>query len=99
MDEEIFYESHVNKYMNIEKERNNMSEVPVSNKDLDEVIYKVTRDVIEEKAVNGLVSDVDEKLIQETTQDVIFVVERYMNYINELMSATSLNQASKIDLN
>ena len=47
--------------MNIEKERNNMSEVPVSNKDLDEVIYKVTRDVIEEKAVNGLVSDVDEK--------------------------------------
>jgi len=75
-----------------------MAEIPVSNNDLNDIIYKVTRDYIEEKAVNGIISDVDEKIIQETTQDVVFIVERYMNYINELMSAAQLNQASKIDL-
>jgi predicted HAD superfamily phosphohydrolase YqeG len=75
-----------------------MAEVPVSNKDLDEVIFKVTKDFIEEKAINGIVSDIDEKLIKETTQDVIFIVERYMSYINELMSNVNLNAASKIDL-
>jgi len=75
-----------------------MAEIPVSNNDLNDIIYKVTRDYIEEKAVNGIISDVDEKIIQETTQDVVFIVERYMNYINELMSTAQLNQASKIDL-
>ena len=75
-----------------------MAEIPVSNNDLNDIIYKVTRDYIEEKAINGIISDVDEKIIQETTQDVVFIVERYMNYINELMSTAQLNQASKIDL-
>jgi predicted HAD superfamily phosphohydrolase YqeG len=75
-----------------------MAEVPVSNKDLDDVIYQVTRDFIEEKSMNGVVEEVDEKLVQETTQDVIFIVERYMSYINELMSKASLNQASKLTL-
>ena len=75
-----------------------MAEIPVSNNDLNDIIYKVTRDYIEEKAVNGIISDVDEKIIQETTQDVVFIVECYMNYINELMSTAQLNQASKIDL-
>lgn len=75
-----------------------MAEVPVSNKDLDEVIYKVTRDYIEEKAINGTIEQVDESIVKETTQDVIFIVERYMNYINELMAASNLNKASKLNL-
>lgn len=77
-----------------------MAEVPVSNKDLDEVIYKVARDFIEDKAINNKIENVDEKLTQEVIQDVIFIVESYMAHINELMSQTKLITAetSKIDL-
>lgn len=75
-----------------------MADVPVSNKDLDDIIYKVTRDYIEEKAINGILASVEEEAIKDTIQDVVFIVERYMNYINELMSNSQLNQASKLDL-
>lgn len=75
-----------------------MADIPVSNKDLDDIIYKVTRDYIEEKAINGILASVEEEAIKDTIQDVVFIVERYMNYINELMSNSQLNQASKLDL-
>mgnify|MGYP003347176768 CR=1 FL=1 len=76
-----------------------MTDIPVSNKDLDEVIYKVTRDYIEEKAINGIIESVEEEIVQETLKDVVFIIDRYMTYINEVISASQLTQASKIDLN
>lgn len=75
-----------------------MAEVPVSNKDLDNIIYKVTRDVIEEKSINGEVEEVTEDLIRKISEDVILIVERYMFYINEVMSQSALNDAKKINL-
>jgi predicted HAD superfamily phosphohydrolase YqeG len=76
-----------------------MSEIPVSTNDLDDIVYKVVRDVIEDKAINGVVEDMDEKLIKEVTQDVIFIIDSYMGYINEAMNKVQLLNANQSKIN
>lgn len=72
-------------------------EIPISPDDLNSVVYNIARDVIEQKAINGeIVEEIDEDLSNAVLDDVIFVVERYMYYINSLMDSARLNQASKI---
>ena len=72
-----------------------MAEIPVSNKDLDNVIYQVARDILEQGAIDGTIDDMSEETIRQVTQNVIFTVERYMHYINELITQS---QQEKIDL-
>ena len=75
-------------------------EIPVSPNDLNEVVYNVARDVIEQMAIDGKIADVDitEELSNEVLDNVIFVVERYMYYINSLMDTQKLANSPKIEL-
>jgi len=76
-------------------------EIPVSPNDLNEVVYNVARDVVEQMAIDGKISDADinEELTNEVLDNVVFVIERYMYYINSLMDTAKLTQAPKIELN
>lgn len=75
-------------------------EIPVSPNDLNEVVYNVARDVVEQMAIDGKIADADitEELSNEVLDNVIFVVERYMYYINSLMDTQKLANAPKIEL-
>jgi hypothetical protein len=75
-------------------------EIPVSPNDLNEVVYNVARDVVEQMAIEGKIADADinDELTNEILDNVIFVVERYMYYINSLMDTQKLAQTPKIEL-
>lgn len=72
-----------------------MAEIPISPGDLDSVVYHVAQDLIEERAVNGSLDGITEETTREVVADVIFIIERYMYYINDLMDSQA---RSKIDL-
>ena len=71
-------------------------DIPISPSDLDSVVFNITRDVIEQRAINGEIGEVTEEISNKVLDEVIFVVERYMYYINSLMDTAKLQQASKI---
>jgi len=73
-------------------------EIPVSPNDLNEVVYNVARDVVEQRAIDGKIENVTEEISNEVLDEVIFIVERYMYYINSLMDTAKLASAPKIDL-
>ena len=67
-------------------------EIPISPSDLDSIVYNIARDVTEQRAIDGKIYGVTEELIKEILDDVIFIVERYMYYINSLMDDIRLSQ-------
>lgn len=69
---------------------NNMAEVPINPQDLDEVIYQVATDFIEDKAINGVIEEIDPKLIKEVVNDIVFVINSYMLHFNEKINAVQL---------
>jgi hypothetical protein len=71
-------------------------EIPVSPSDLDSIIYNIARDLIEERAINGSIDGVTEETTREVVNDVVFIVERYMYYINSLMDTARLNKAKEL---
>jgi hypothetical protein len=73
-------------------------EIPVGPNDLNEIVYNVARDVVEQKAIDGKIAEITEEVSNETLDDVIFIVERYMYYINSLMDTQRLAQTPKIEL-
>jgi hypothetical protein len=78
-------------------------ELPISPSDLDSVIYNIAKDVIEQRAIDGKIDGITEETSNEVLDEVIFVVERYMYYINSLMDTARLSQLSPqqltLDLN
>jgi hypothetical protein len=75
-----------------------MASVPVKSDDLNDIVYKITRDVIEEKAIEGKIEEPTEEITQEVVKDVIFIIERYMYYINEIFSNSDLEKANKLQI-
>ena len=59
-------------------------EIPISPSDLDSIVYNIARDVTEQRAIDGKIYGVTEELTKEILDDVIFIVERYMYYINKI---------------
>jgi hypothetical protein len=76
----------------------NKMEVPIGPNDLNEVVYNIARDVIEQRAIDGKIDGVTEETTNEVLDEVVFVVERYMYYINSLMDTARLAQTPKIEL-
>lgn len=74
-------------------------EIPVSNQDLDAVVYNVARDLIEQKAIDGTIDGVTEEMTSSVVNDVVFTIDRYMYYINEIMENSRLAQAKIIEQN
>ena len=73
-------------------------EIPVHPSDLDSIIYNIARDLIEERAINGTIDGVTEATTREVVNDVVFIVERYMYYINSLMDTARLAQLKPDEL-
>ena len=73
-------------------------ELPISPSDLDEVIYNVARDVLEQRAIDGELQEFTEEESNKAIDEVIFVVERYMYYVNSLIDTARLAAAPKLDL-
>ena len=71
-------------------------EIPVSPSDLDSIVYNIVRDLLEQRAIKGKIGEITEAISNEALDDVIFIVERYMYYINSLMDSAKLNQAKKM---
>jgi hypothetical protein len=69
-------------------------DIPVSSQDLDSVVYNVARDLVEQKAIDGKIDGITEENSQEVVNDVVFVIDRYMYYINEIISSNRLIQAT-----
>lgn len=67
-------------------------EVPVSPSDLDAIVYNIARDLIEERAINGSIDGVTEETTRDVINDVVFIIERYMYYINSLIDTARLAQ-------
>ena len=71
-------------------------EVPVSPTDLDKIVYNVARDLIEERAINGTFEEMSDKEVDYIVNDVIFIIDRYMYYVNELFDTQKLDKANEI---
>jgi hypothetical protein len=69
-------------------------DIPVSSQDLDSVVYNVARDLVEQKAIDGKIDGITEENSKEVVNDVVFVIDRYMYYINEIISSNRLIQAT-----
>lgn len=67
-------------------------EIPVNHQDLNSIVYNVARDLIEERAIKGLIQEVTDEMTLHVVDDVIFVIERYMYYINSLMDSARIAQ-------
>ena len=67
-------------------------EIPVNHQDLNSIVYNVARDLIEERAIKGIIQEVTDEMTLHVVDDVIFVIERYMYYINGLMDSARLAQ-------
>ena len=77
-----------------------MAEVPVSINDLNDIAVAVSRDLLEKWAIDDRFTE--EKLDEYSkyaADDTIFVINKYMEYFNDLMmSKTLAEQSSKIQL-
>ena len=73
-------------------------EVPISSNDLSSIVFNIARDVIEQRAINGTIEGVTEETTNEVVDQVIFIVERYMYYINSLMDSAKLAQLDPTQL-
>ena len=71
-------------------------EIPVSPSDLDSIVYNIVRDLLEQRAIEGKIGEITEEISNEALDDVIFIVERYMYYINSLMDTARLNKAKEL---
>lgn len=66
-----------------------MAEVPVTQKELEDIIFQVSRDLIEEAALEGRIEEATPEDVMVAVNEVTFVINRYMEYFNELMRARS----------
>lgn len=71
-----------------------MTNLPINANDLNDIVYKVARDFIEKKAINGSLDSVEESTIKEVVDDVSFVIDSYMSYFNELIENERIKQIS-----
>ena len=71
-------------------------ELPVSQQDLDDIVYKVAQDYIESKAVEGKIEDLDPDMAARIVEDVVFIIDSYMQYMNEYMDKLRKDQIKLI---
>lgn len=73
-------------------------DIPVSPSDLNEVVYNIARDVLEQRAIDGKLVEFSQAESDAVLNEVIFVVERYMYYINSLMDTARLANTPKLEI-
>lgn len=67
-------------------------ELPVSQKQLDDIVYQVAQDYVELKAMGGKIEELDTDTANEVVADVVFIIDAYMAYMNEYMESLRREQ-------
>lgn len=63
-----------------------MSSVPLSTKQLEDVVVLVARDLLENWGINDRFVDEDiEKVKKYSVDDTVFVINSFMDYFNQMM--------------
>mgnify|MGYP006276164043 CR=1 FL=1 len=76
-----------------------MAEVPFSTDELNEIVFKIARDLLEEAAIEGRIEEVTDEDIGVAVNEVVFVIDKYMEYVNELFATKAIaSTGSKIQL-
>ena len=74
-----------------------MADVPISQKELDDIVFQIARDLIEEAAIEGRIEEPSPEDIMVAVNEVVFVINKYMEYFNTLMHEKQLKEsASKL---
>lgn len=74
-----------------------MSEIPVSQADLESIILSVAHSLYEKWALDDRFTEEQiEEAAQWATDDVLFVIESYMQKINETFSNKSIQNSAEI---
>ena len=76
-----------------------MAEVPLSVKDLDSIVYSVAVEYLEYKAINGVIEETTEEIINEAVNDVSFIINSYMTNFNDTMNKVQLTKAETFKTN
>ena len=53
--------------------------------------------MIEERAINGSLDAITNETTRDVVNDVVFIIERYMYYINSLMDAKKMESLKKFE--
>lgn len=73
-----------------------MAEVPVAHKELEELIFQVALELIEQWAIDDRIPADDDETIntyrQYAVDDTVLVINSYMDKFNELMSSKAISQ-------
>lgn len=77
--------------MDSEAQENKMAEVPVSQDELNAIVYQVATDFIETKATNDQVDNMNEETIKQIVDDVSLIINLYMEKFNDLIVAKAIN--------
>jgi hypothetical protein len=72
-----------------------MAEVPVTQQELEEIVFKIARDLIEEAAIEGRIEEATPEDIMVAVNEVTFVINAYMQYFNDLMQEKQLKSSAK----
>ena len=74
-----------------------MSSVPLSQKDLEAVIEVISRDLLEQWAINDrFKEDEMSQAVDNALDDTVFIVSEFMQHFNELMMiAESIRKGEK----
>lgn len=76
-----------------------MAEVPLAEDKLEKIVYDVAKDLLEEWAINDrFEEDQIEQATKNAVDDVVLVINSYMERFNALMDEMNLNQASKLHI-
>lgn len=71
-----------------------MSSVPLSPKQLEDIVVSVARDLLENWGVNDRFVDEDlVKVGQYSVDDTVFVINSFMEYFNQLMIMEAENKS------
>lgn len=76
-----------------------MAEVPLAEDKLEKIVYDVAKDLLEEWAINDrFEEDQIEEATKNAVDDVVLVINSYMERFNALMDEMNLSNASKLQI-
>jgi hypothetical protein len=75
-----------------------MADVPISQQELEDIIFNVARDLVEEAAIEGRIEEPNEEDIMIAVNEVAFVISKYMEYFNLLMHTKAMSNSSQSKL-
>ena len=74
-----------------------MSSVPLSQKDLEKIVEVISRDLLEQWAINDrFKEDEMSQAVDNALEDTVFIVSEFMQHFNELMMTKAQEQGMDV---